>query len=206
MTICEGGGDGTYGPNMTFSGLMVFDASVAAGFAEHGRVAALRRAERHVRQLVDGRDLGGEALAVPRPVRLLDLGRRAEGPRRRRALDRARDRPARELSDYGKTGASRVELAAIGPLEVELDVAREVVVVAELDAVVTGYDGDAAAEHGDRADEPAVDEQVRVADVGLHVEDASSAVTVGARAAGERRRPRARPRPRTMRFTSPPSP
>jgi len=39
MTICEGGGDGTYGQTMTFSGLMVFDASVANGFGEHGRVA-----------------------------------------------------------------------------------------------------------------------------------------------------------------------
>ncbi|HUS28144.1 MAG TPA: beta-propeller domain-containing protein [Kofleriaceae bacterium] len=38
MTICEGGGDGTYGTNMTFSGLMVFDASIASGFSEHGRV------------------------------------------------------------------------------------------------------------------------------------------------------------------------
>jgi uncharacterized secreted protein with C-terminal beta-propeller domain len=38
MTICEGGGDGTYGTNMTFSGLMVFDASVTSGFSEHGRV------------------------------------------------------------------------------------------------------------------------------------------------------------------------
>ena len=40
MTICEGGGDGTYGTNMTFSGLMVFDATIANGFAEHGRVPA----------------------------------------------------------------------------------------------------------------------------------------------------------------------
>jgi uncharacterized secreted protein with C-terminal beta-propeller domain len=38
MTICEGGGDGTYGQTMTFSGLMVFDASVETGIAEHGRV------------------------------------------------------------------------------------------------------------------------------------------------------------------------
>jgi hypothetical protein len=40
MTICEGGGDGTYGTNMTFSGLMVFDTTIANGFAEHGRVPA----------------------------------------------------------------------------------------------------------------------------------------------------------------------
>ena len=39
MTVCEGGDDGRYGKDMTFSGLMLFDASVAAGFAEHGRVA-----------------------------------------------------------------------------------------------------------------------------------------------------------------------
>lgn len=38
MTVCEGGDDGQYGQTMTFNGLMVFDASVGAGFAEHGRV------------------------------------------------------------------------------------------------------------------------------------------------------------------------
>ncbi len=38
MTVCEGGNDGTYGQTMTFNGLMVFNASVAGGFAEHGRV------------------------------------------------------------------------------------------------------------------------------------------------------------------------
>lgn len=39
MTVCEGGDDGTYGSSLTFNGLMLFDASVAAGFAEHGRVS-----------------------------------------------------------------------------------------------------------------------------------------------------------------------
>jgi uncharacterized secreted protein with C-terminal beta-propeller domain len=38
MTICEGGDDGQYGQTISFSGLMLFDASVANGFAEHGRV------------------------------------------------------------------------------------------------------------------------------------------------------------------------
>jgi hypothetical protein len=38
MTVCEGGDDGKYGQTMTFNGLMVFDASVVAGFGEHGRV------------------------------------------------------------------------------------------------------------------------------------------------------------------------
>lgn len=38
MTVCEGGDDGLYGQTMTFNGLMLFDASVAAGFAERGRV------------------------------------------------------------------------------------------------------------------------------------------------------------------------
>jgi len=39
MTICEGGnGNGTYGTQMTFSGLMVFDVTAADGFSEHGRV------------------------------------------------------------------------------------------------------------------------------------------------------------------------
>jgi uncharacterized secreted protein with C-terminal beta-propeller domain len=39
MTICEGGGDGSYGDVMTFSGLMLFDIDAQAGIAEHGRVA-----------------------------------------------------------------------------------------------------------------------------------------------------------------------
>jgi hypothetical protein len=38
MTICEGGGNGVYGDTMTFSGLIVFDASISGGFAEHGRI------------------------------------------------------------------------------------------------------------------------------------------------------------------------
>ena len=39
MTICEGGDDGVYGTNMTFSGLLVYDATTAAGFAQRGGVA-----------------------------------------------------------------------------------------------------------------------------------------------------------------------
>ncbi|WP_394847012.1 beta-propeller domain-containing protein [Pendulispora brunnea] len=39
MTICEGGGDGSYGTNMTFSGLMVYDVSLDRGFALRGTVA-----------------------------------------------------------------------------------------------------------------------------------------------------------------------
>ena len=39
MTICEGGGDGTFGTDMTFSGLMVYSVDAAKGFAEVGRVA-----------------------------------------------------------------------------------------------------------------------------------------------------------------------
>jgi hypothetical protein len=39
MTICEGGDDGSYGSTMSFSGLMLFDTAVGAGFSEHGRVA-----------------------------------------------------------------------------------------------------------------------------------------------------------------------
>lgn len=38
MTICEGGGNGTYGNQLTFSGLMVFDATVAGGIRERGRM------------------------------------------------------------------------------------------------------------------------------------------------------------------------
>ncbi len=40
MTICEGGtGGGDYGTKMTFSGLMVYDVTVANGFALRGKVA-----------------------------------------------------------------------------------------------------------------------------------------------------------------------
>jgi hypothetical protein len=39
MTVCEGGGDGSYGTDMTFSGLMVYDVTTEAGFALRGRVA-----------------------------------------------------------------------------------------------------------------------------------------------------------------------
>lgn len=39
MTICEGGGDGQYGQNMTFSGLKVLDVSATTGFGLHGQVA-----------------------------------------------------------------------------------------------------------------------------------------------------------------------
>src|SRR5690348_10091579 len=64
-----------------------------------------------------------------------------------------------------------IELLAVGALEVELDVPREVVLVAQLDAVVAGDDGDAALQHRDRADEPTIDEHVGVADVRLDEED-----------------------------------
>ena len=39
MTVCEGGSDGRYGTNMTFSGLMVFGVDAASGFSETGRIA-----------------------------------------------------------------------------------------------------------------------------------------------------------------------
>jgi Beta propeller domain len=39
MTICEGGSGGSYGTNMTFSGLMVYDATAAGGFVKRGQVA-----------------------------------------------------------------------------------------------------------------------------------------------------------------------
>ena len=46
MTICAGsGGGGTYGNTMTFSGLMVYDATVAGGFNLRGRVAHPRGAD-----------------------------------------------------------------------------------------------------------------------------------------------------------------
>ncbi len=39
MTICEGGDGGTYGTNMTFAGLMVYDVTATNGFALRGKVA-----------------------------------------------------------------------------------------------------------------------------------------------------------------------
>jgi hypothetical protein len=40
MTICEGGdGNGHYGAEMTFSGLLVYDTATATGFNLRGRVA-----------------------------------------------------------------------------------------------------------------------------------------------------------------------
>jgi hypothetical protein len=40
MTICDGGdGSGSFGTQMTFSGLMVYDTTVASGFALRGKVA-----------------------------------------------------------------------------------------------------------------------------------------------------------------------
>jgi hypothetical protein len=38
MTICEGGDDGVYGDELTFSGLMVFDVSLESGITEKGRM------------------------------------------------------------------------------------------------------------------------------------------------------------------------
>jgi Beta propeller domain len=39
MTVCEGGSGGSYGTDMTFSGLMVYDVTVAGGFAKRGQIA-----------------------------------------------------------------------------------------------------------------------------------------------------------------------
>ncbi len=39
MTVCEGGGNGTFGQNMTFSGLMVYDVTAQNGFALRGKIA-----------------------------------------------------------------------------------------------------------------------------------------------------------------------
>lgn len=42
ITVCEGGsGGGSYGTEMTFSGLIVFNASIENGFSENGRVSHL---------------------------------------------------------------------------------------------------------------------------------------------------------------------
>jgi uncharacterized secreted protein with C-terminal beta-propeller domain len=38
ITVCEGGGNGTYATNMTFAGLMAFDISLDTGITEHGRL------------------------------------------------------------------------------------------------------------------------------------------------------------------------
>ncbi len=49
MTICEGGGDGTFGDRLTFSGLLVYEVSLDKGFVrlggvEHGKEGASCRA------------------------------------------------------------------------------------------------------------------------------------------------------------------
>jgi uncharacterized secreted protein with C-terminal beta-propeller domain len=38
ITVCEGGGNGTFATNMTFAGLMAFDISLDTGITEHGRL------------------------------------------------------------------------------------------------------------------------------------------------------------------------
>jgi hypothetical protein len=38
ITVCEGGGNGSYATNMTFAGLMAFDVSLETGIKEHGRL------------------------------------------------------------------------------------------------------------------------------------------------------------------------
>lgn len=38
ITVCEGGGNGSYATNLTFAGLMAFDISLDAGISEHGRL------------------------------------------------------------------------------------------------------------------------------------------------------------------------
>ncbi len=39
MTVCEGGGSGSFGQNMTFSGLMVYDVTAQNGFALRGKIS-----------------------------------------------------------------------------------------------------------------------------------------------------------------------
>jgi len=38
LTVCEGGDDGVFGQDLTFSGLMTFDISLETGISEHGRM------------------------------------------------------------------------------------------------------------------------------------------------------------------------
>ena len=38
MTICEGGGDGTYGNQLAFSGLLVYDVNLTKGFTRLGGI------------------------------------------------------------------------------------------------------------------------------------------------------------------------
>lgn len=39
ITVCEGGGNGSYATNMTFAGVMTFDVSLESGITEHGRLS-----------------------------------------------------------------------------------------------------------------------------------------------------------------------
>jgi hypothetical protein len=45
MTVCEGGGDGIYGQNMTFSGLMVYKVNTQNGFKLQGKVSHVTTGE-----------------------------------------------------------------------------------------------------------------------------------------------------------------
>jgi uncharacterized secreted protein with C-terminal beta-propeller domain len=38
ITVCEGGGNGSYATNLTFAGVMAFDISLDTGISEHGRL------------------------------------------------------------------------------------------------------------------------------------------------------------------------
>src|SRR4051812_29820635 len=55
--------------------------------------------------------------------------------------------------------------------ERQLEVAREVIIVAQLEAMLAGLDGDPAAQRAERRDQPTVDVDLRIADAALDVDD-----------------------------------
>ncbi len=94
MTICDGGGNGSFGDKLAFSGLLVYDVTTDTGFKklggiDHGKSGVL------VLDVVVEREFRGEAQRLPRRPRLFDRRRSCEGAaprslRRRRRRHRAR--------------------------------------------------------------------------------------------------------------------
>ena len=86
ITVCEGGGNGSYGTNLTFAGLMAFDISLETGITEHGRLpfvdAGTVDRRRQLRQVVDRLEVAGQAQHLHGRLRLRPERRAAAGRRR----------------------------------------------------------------------------------------------------------------------------
>ncbi len=79
MTECEGGGDGTYGTKLAFSGLLVYDVSIERGFKRLGGVDH-GKSGYQLPDVVGERHVAGEAQHHHGRSGLLDRERPDEGP------------------------------------------------------------------------------------------------------------------------------